>query len=81
MCNSHQIYKCWNKMNVFIEKYWENWTNLIWMIDIMYNSDDSDDLCDSQYLWSSDELNDSEWSYDSDIFTDSTRLAASDDSE
>lgn len=81
MCNSHQIYKCWNKMNVFIEKYWENWTNLIWMIDIMYNSDDSDDSCDSQYLWSSDELNDSEWSYDSDIFTDSTRLAASDDSE
>lgn len=81
MCNSHQIYKCWNKMNVFIEKYWENWTNLIWMIDIMYNSDDSDDSCDSQYLWSSDKLNDSEWSYDSDIFTDSTRLAASDDSE
>lgn len=81
MCNSHQIYKCWNKMNVFIEKYWENWTNLIWMIDIMYNSDDSDDSCDSQYLWSSDELNNSEWSYDSDIFTDSTRLAASDDSE
>lgn len=81
MCNSHQIYKCWNKMNVFIEKYWENWTNLIWMIDIMYNSDDSDDSCDSQYLWSSDELNDSEWSYDSDIFTNSTRLAASDDSE
>ncbi len=68
-------------MNVFIEKYWENWTNLIWMIDIMYNSDDSDDSCDSQYLWSSDELNDSEWSYDSDIFTNSTRLAASDDSE
>ncbi len=74
-------------MNVFIEKYWENWTNLIWMIDIMYNSDDfddsddSDDSCDSQYLWSSHELNDSEWSYDSDIFIDSTRLAASDDSE
>ena len=78
MCNSHQIYKCWNKMNVFIEKYWENWTNLIWMIDIMYNSDDSDD---SQYFWSSDELNNSEWSYDFDIFTDLTRSGASDDSE
>ncbi len=78
MCNSYQIYKCWNKMNVFIKKYWENWTNLIWMIDIMYNSDDSDD---SQYFWSSDELNNSEWSYDFDIFTDLTRSAASDDSE